>query len=46
MGTRENDRDSAPTLGINGREHNQTTTKHDCARRWVRAINAWGELGR
>lgn len=33
-------------LEVKGHEDNQTTAKHDGARRWVRAVNNWGRLGR
>jgi type III restriction enzyme len=33
-------------LEVKGFEDNQTTAKHDGARRWVRAVNNWGKLGR
>lgn len=32
-------------LEAKGFEDNQTTAKHDGARRWVRAVNNWGKLG-
>jgi type III restriction enzyme len=33
-------------LEIKGYEDNQTAAKHDAARRWVSAVNTWGQLGR
>jgi type III restriction enzyme len=33
-------------LEVKGFEDNQTTAKHEGARRWVRAVNNWGKLGR
>ena len=33
-------------LEVKGMEDNQTTAKHEGARRWVRAVNNWGKLGR
>ena len=32
-------------LEVKGFEDNQTSAKHDGARRWVRAVNNWGKLG-
>ena len=31
---------------IKGRKHPETSTKHEAAKRWVAAVNNWGELGR
>ena len=33
-------------LEVKGFEDNQAAAKHDGARRWVRAVNTWGKLGR
>jgi type III restriction enzyme len=33
-------------LEVKGFEDNKTTAKHEGAHRWVRAVNAWGKLGR
>ncbi len=33
-------------LEVKGFENNQATAKHEGARRWVRAVNNWGKLGR
>ncbi len=33
-------------LEIKGYEDNQTRAKHDAARRWVKAVSNWGQLGR
>ena len=30
---------------IKGRPHPDTTAKHEAAKRWVRAVNQWGQLG-
>lgn len=38
--------DFTVVLEVKGFEDNQTTAKHDGARRWVRAVNNWGKLGR
>ena len=32
-------------LEVKGFQDNQTSAKHDGARRWVRAVNNWGKLG-
>lgn len=32
-------------LEIKGREHEDTTAKHQAANRWVSAVNHWGKLG-
>jgi len=31
---------------VKGRTHPETATKHEAAKRWVAAVNNWGELGR
>jgi type III restriction enzyme len=46
MATPEGEPDLTLILEIKGREDNQTAAKHDGAKRWVRAVNAWGKLGR
>jgi type III restriction enzyme len=46
MATPEGEPDLTLILEVKGREDNQTAAKHDGARRWVRAVNAWGKLGR
>ena len=33
-------------LEVKGFEDNQTKAKHDAAKRWVMAVNNWGQLGR
>jgi type III restriction enzyme len=33
-------------LEIKGMEDNQDKAKHDAARRWISAVNNWGQLGR
>ena len=33
-------------LEIKGKEDNQDKAKHDAARRWISAVNNWGQLGR
>ena len=30
---------------IKGREHPETSAKHEAAKRWLAAVNNWGELG-
>ena len=30
---------------IKEREHKETSAKHEAAKRWVAAVNNWGELG-
>ena len=30
---------------IKGREHPETSAKHEAAKRWIAAVNNWGELG-
>ena len=42
----EGEPDFTLVLEIKGFEDNQTTAKHDGARRWVRAVNNWGKVGR
>ena len=32
-------------LEIKGMEDNQDKAKHDAARRWISAVNNWGQLG-
>jgi type III restriction enzyme len=46
MATPEGEPNLTLILEIKGREDNQTAAKHDGAKRWVRAVNAWGKLGR
>ncbi|MDW8342642.1 MAG: DEAD/DEAH box helicase family protein [Geminicoccaceae bacterium] len=46
MVTPEGQSDFTVILEVKGREDNQTAAKHEGARRWVRAVNAWGKLGR
>ena len=46
MVTVEGEPDLTLLLEVKGFEDNQTTAKHDGARRWVRAVNNWGKLGR
>ena len=45
MATAEGEPDLTLLLEVKGLEDNQTTAKHDGARRWVRAVNSWGKLG-
>lgn len=33
-------------LEIKGKQDDQVGVKHEAARRWVRAVNNWGQLGR
>jgi type III restriction enzyme len=33
-------------LEIKGQDDNQSKAKHDAARRWISAVNNWGQLGR
>jgi type III restriction enzyme len=33
-------------LEVKGFEDNQTKAKHDAAKRWVMAVNNWGQLSR
>lgn len=46
MATPEGKPDLTLILEIKGREDKQSAAKHDGAKRWVRAVNAWGKLGR
>jgi type III restriction enzyme len=46
MATPEGEPDLTLMLEITGREDNQTAAKHEGAKRWVSAVNAWGRLGR
>ena len=46
MATPEGEPELTLILEVKGREDNQTAAKHDGAKRWVRAVNAWGKLGR
>ncbi|MDW8415285.1 MAG: hypothetical protein RMK78_07440, partial [Thermaurantiacus sp.] len=46
MATPEGEPELTLILEVKGREDNQTAAKHEGARRWVRAVNAWGKLGR
>jgi type III restriction enzyme len=46
MATPEGEPDLTLILEIKGREDNQTAAKHEGAKRWMRAVNAWGRLGR
>ena len=39
------DNDVTLILEIKGHEDDQTRAKHNAARRWVTAVNNWGELG-
>jgi hypothetical protein len=32
-------------LEVKGQPHPETEAKHQAAKRWVRAVNRWGELG-
>ena len=43
--TSEGKPDLTVVLEVKGFQDNQTTAKHDAARRWVRAVNTWGKLG-
>jgi len=45
MITAEGKPDLTAVLEVKGFQDNQTTAKHDAARRWVRAVNTWGKLG-
>ena len=38
--------DVTVVLEVKGFEDNQTKAKHDAAKRWVMAVNNWGQLGR
>lgn len=38
--------DTTLLLEVKGYEDNQTASKHDAARRWISAVNNWGQLGR
>ena len=33
-------------LEVKGFEDEQTRAKHDAAKRWIMAVNNWGQLGR
>ena len=46
MATPEGEQDLTLVLEVKGFEDNLTTAKHEGARRWVRAVNNWGKLGR
>lgn len=46
MATQDGEPDLTLVLEVKGFENNQTTAKHEGARRWVRAVNNWGKLGR
>jgi len=46
MATPEGEPDFTLVLEVKGMEDNLTAAKHDGARRWVRAVNNWGRLGR
>ncbi len=46
MAMPEGEPDLTLVLEVKGFEDNQTTAKHEGARRWVRAVNNWGKLGR
>lgn len=38
--------DVTVVLEVKGFEDNQTKAKHDAAKRWVRAVDNWGQLGK
>ncbi|MCX6032462.1 MAG: hypothetical protein NT169_24615 [Chloroflexi bacterium] len=38
--------DATLVLEIKGLETDQDKAKHEAAKRWVAAVNNWGELGR
>ena len=46
MAIQEGEPDFTLVLEVKGMEDNLTAAKHDGARRWVRAVNNWGRLGR
>jgi type III restriction enzyme len=46
MAVPQGEPDLTIVLEIKGHEDNQTAAKEEGARRWVRAVNAWGKLGR
>jgi type III restriction enzyme len=46
LATPDGEPDLTLVLEVKGFEDNQTTAKHEGARRWVRAVNNWGKLGR
>lgn len=46
MATPDGEPDLTLVLEVKGFEDNQTTAKHEGARRWIRAVNNWGKLGR
>ncbi len=38
--------DTGAVLEVKGYEDDQTKAKHTAAKRWVEAVNNWGELGK
>jgi type III restriction enzyme len=46
LATPEGTPDLTVVLEVKGFERNEEAAKHDAARRWVRAVNTWGKLGR
>jgi type III restriction enzyme len=38
--------DVTVVLEVKGFEDNQSKAKHDAAKRWVMAVNNWGQLGK